>query len=198
MNPSALIIFVRNPLLGKVKTRLAREIGAERALKIYELLLDHTRFITASMPVDKYVFYEDFVNGDDNWPAAIYQKKLQVGDSLGMRMEQAFAELFAFGHERVLIIGSDCLELTMEAIVAAFASLEKQQAVIGPALDGGYYLLGLSYPLPSIFRDKSWSTNTVLLETMADFQKLKIDLRVLPVLSDIDTVSDLPLEFKSW
>ena len=197
MNSSALIIFIRNPVLGKVKTRLAREIGEEQALKIYKHLLDHTRSITTMLPVDKFVFYEDFINQADAWKMPSYQKKMQSGDSLGMRMENAFADLFGMGYQQVMIIGSDCLELTSAHLLEAFDRLRQHEVVIGPALDGGYYLLGMTNLLPDIFRNKRWSTDQVFQDTLTDLQRLQIDYKLFPVLSDIDTKSDLPLELKS-
>jgi uncharacterized protein len=189
-----LMLFVKNPVLGKVKARLAVSIGAEMALEIYQRLLFYTAKITASVSVPKLVFYSDFIPESDNsFPDSYFQKTLQKGENLGERMKNAFASTFAEGFEPVIIIGSDCPQITPDILLKAFESLAQNDAVIGPATDGGYYLLGMKRLIPEVFEHKSWSTDTVLPDTLADLDKLRLTYTLLPTLSDIDEEKDLAL-----
>src|SRR4051812_9764031 len=108
----ALIIFIRNPVLGQVKTRLAKTLGDEQTLSIYKELLRHTHAITQKLPFDKYVFYADGITKGDIWENYIYNKLVQTGNDLGARMQAAFELLFSKGYQHICIIGSDCYELT--------------------------------------------------------------------------------------
>lgn len=186
---TALIIFVKNAVYGKVKTRLAAALGDTKALDIYRTLVAYTHRITSLLPHDKYVYYSDFVEPDDLWNHT-FLKRQQQGADLGMRMKHAFQQVFNEGYERVVIIGSDCLELSTEIIEQAFAALEKNDAVIGPATDGGYYLLGLTAMHNRLFENISWSTNRVLDQTLAVFRELQLHYILLPQLSDIDEAAD--------
>ncbi len=102
-----LLIFTRNPELGKVKTRLASTVGDQNALDIYKFLLQHTKKITKDLNVDKAVYYSVKIRENDIWNATVYQKHQQHGDDLGMRMQNAFQHAFNCGYEKVIIIGSD-------------------------------------------------------------------------------------------
>ncbi len=197
MNNSALIVFVRNASLGRVKTRLASTIGDEPALRVYQLLLRHTRSITEHLDCDKFVYYAEDINEDDLWNPAIYQKRMQKGNDLGQRMQDAFSTLFEQGYARIVIIGSDCYQLTGQQLQDAFAFLRSGDAVIGPAMDGGYYLMGLWQVLPDLFREINWSTPTVFKETEALFKKFGHSYRLLPMLNDIDDENDLTAEIRS-
>jgi len=185
----ALIIFTRNPELGKCKTRLAAGIGDEIALKIYKLLLDHTVQITKNLTVDKFVFYSEEIWIQDIWNSEIYRKKLQDGSDLGIRMENAFSELFTIGYKDIIIIGTDMLDLSKEDLEEAFLTLNKHNFVIGPALDGGYYLLGMKQLNSDIFKNKNWGTNTVLGDTLKDLENETVGQ--LPIKTDIDSVDDI-------
>ncbi|WP_276497326.1 TIGR04282 family arsenosugar biosynthesis glycosyltransferase [Pontibacter litorisediminis] len=189
-----LLLFVRNPELGKVKTRLAASVGPETALQVYIHLLQHTRQVTQDLPVDKLVYYVGGVNHDDIWPNEVYQKREQVEGDLGQRMQAAFAEAFLQGYASVVIIGSDCLQLTPEVIMRAYKELETHDVVVGPALDGGYYLIGMNCLYPQLFQNKHWSTEQVFPETIQDLQHLKLSYALLPRLSDVDHVEDLDEE----
>lgn len=185
------MIFTKNPLLGKVKTRLASTMGDEKALQVYQKLLEHTHEITSQIQVDKVVFYSDFVNEDDIWNRAEFQKMLQRGDNLGDKMSNAFIEAFDMGYKGVVIIGSDCIELNSEILMDAFTILEESDIVLGPANDGGYYLLGMQKHHKQLFENKSWSTENVLPDTLLDISNLKLSLKLLPTLSDVDEEKDL-------
>jgi hypothetical protein len=111
-------------------------------------------------------------------------------------MQAAFELIFRDGTvERAVIIGSDCPDLTGDLILKAFIALETHEFVIGPARDGGYYLLGMRQPTPALFAGKRWSTDSVLAETLETIRQLGGRGYLLPVLSDVDEVADLPAEF---
>ena len=186
-----LLLFVRNPELGKVKTRLAAAVGPEKALDIYIRLLRHTRQITQNLPVQKRVYYADWVAENDKWPKEQYQKRLQPPGDLGEKMEAAFAAAFAEGYASVVIIGSDCLQLTPAILQQAYHELTQHDVVIGPALDGGYYLLGMNRLHRELFRNKRWSTAHVFPNTLQDIRTLQLSYALLPRLSDVDHVEDL-------
>lgn len=187
----ALIIFVRKPELGKVKTRLAAEIGNEKALEVYEKLLAHTKDICNEIAADKFVFYHEQIETDDIWQGEHFIKKVQQAAGLGEKMKVAFETVFQQGYEKVVIIGSDCFELSAEIIIKAYQLLQTKNLVIGPSTDGGYYLLGMMELLPSIFENKSWSTASVFATTIQEIQSAGKEYVLLPMLSDIDTNADL-------
>ncbi len=191
MTNSALIIFIKNPVKGKVKTRLAATIGEREALMVYERLLDRTKKITLPLTMDKFVFYSDLIEKNDSWNETGYHKKLQMGNDLGERMANAFRELFEAGYQSVCIMGSDCYELETRDIQEAFNQLKTNDFVIGPAKDGGYYLLGMKEFEPAVFQNKTYSTDQVYNDAIAEIKALKKSCAHLQVLSDIDTEEDL-------
>ncbi len=187
-----LIIFYRNPKIGKVKTRLAATVGNQKALEIYMKLSLHTKTITEDLNLEKIVFYTDVIDLMDIWPNATFLKALQDGKDLGEKMKNAFVAGFETGYSSICIIGTDCYELTAEIITQAFEALKSADAVIGPARDGGYYLLGMTNPHTGVFNNKNWSTETVLQETIHDFESLGLHYFLLQELKDVDTENDLP------
>jgi rSAM/selenodomain-associated transferase 1 len=192
MNDNKLMIFTRNPVLRKVKTRLAATIGDQQALKIYCLLLEHTAQITRNIGANRLVYYADFVGNGDAWDDT-YEKTIQRGADLGERMSNAFVEQLSTGAEQAVLIGSDCYELTSVIIQDAFLFLDQYDVVIGPALDGGYYLIGMKSVHKELFDGMVWSTASVLRETEARCNKLGLRYHLLPTLSDIDEEKDLLL-----
>lgn len=194
MNDQLLIIFVKNPILGQVKTRLANTIGEEAALLIYKQLLDHTYKITADLNCDKAVYYSHQIDVGDLWEPG-YIKKLQEGADLGIRMMAAFAWALK-KYQKVCIIGSDCYELDSQIIREAFVALEEYDVVTGPTEDGGYYLLGMTHMIPQLFQNKSWSTDQVMKQTAMDIQSLQLSALSLPKLRDVDEEQDLPEALK--
>jgi len=191
---SLLIIFYRNPEPGKVKTRLASTLGETKALSVYLYLSAHTKTITQNLKADKVVFYSDYIQDDDQWNSSIYQKQIQSGVDLGTRMSNAFRYGFTSGYHSIVIIGTDCLELTPSLIEDAFNKLKSCDTVIGPAKDGGYYLLGMKMLHEDFFNNKLWSTTSIYETTVADFKSLGLHYEVLPVLSDIDEAADIPFD----
>lgn len=188
---AAIIVFVKHPEPGKVKTRLAADIGDEKAVQVYRILLQHTYLITRQAGKTLYVFYSEEPVESDIWEGPHIIKRKQRGTDLGERMYQAFEEVFSDGYNQVVIVGSDCYELTTDIIRDAFAALEQKDAVIGPALDGGYYLLGQKKNNSPLFRNKIWSTDTVFTDTLQDFAEEQLTYDALPVLSDVDVVADI-------
>lgn len=189
MTKNALIIFTRNPELGKCKSRLAKTIGNQAALDIYKYLLAHTANVAKDVNADRFVFYSEAITNEDLWSNAHFIKKVQIGKDLGERMHHAFAHVFELGYSKVVIIGSDLLDLTAVTIEKAFQSLDLNRVVLGPAEDGGYYLLGMKELHFNIFQNKSWGTETVRAETLEDLKNTKVSL--LQELNDIDTFDDM-------
>ena len=189
MSKNLLLIFTRNPALGKVKTRLAKTIGNKKALTIYEFLLDHTKKVTENLNCDKAVYYSVKVREHDLWNPAVYQKKQQSGDDLGIRMQNAFQNSFDAGYQKVMIVGSDLIDLSEEIIENGFLQLDTNDVVIGPAEDGGYYLLGMKYLHSNIFEHKDWGTSTVRRDTLFNLQDKKVHL--LEELNDVDVFEDI-------
>ena len=189
MSKNLLLVFTRNPELGKVKTRLAKTVGNATALKIYTFLLKRTRDIAIKVSADKAVYYSVKVRENDIWDASIFQKHQQVGEDLGIRMLHAFKNGFKAGYEKVIIIGSDLYDLTSETIENAIIALENNEVVIGPAEDGGYYLLGMNSLEEKIFKNKDWGTETVRKDTLEDLKDKKVFL--LGELNDVDVFEDI-------
>ncbi len=184
-----LLIFTRNPELGKVKTRLAQDVGDQNALIIYKMLLDHTFKITKPVDAIKQVWYSENIQNEDLWSSGDFQKHLQVGKDLGARMQLAFQKGFQAGYQNIIIIGSDLYDIDSKDIDEAFVKLEKHGTIIGPAEDGGYYLLGLTEMIPELFEEKPWGTDVVLQKTLQTLQNYSYEL--LEEKNDVDYWSDI-------
>ena len=185
-----LLLFIKNPHPGYVKTRLARTVGDEEALRIYHILLDKTRKAAQALQAERWLYYSDFPDPDDNWPETDFLKKAQHGSDLGARMEAAFREAFDAGAAKVVIIGSDCPELSEEVLRAAFDHLDEKDFALGPTPDGGYYLLGMKQLESGIFHGIEWSTDSVRAKTLEQISLAGKTVAILPMLSDIDTEED--------
>jgi rSAM/selenodomain-associated transferase 1 len=183
-----LIIFIKNPEKGKVKTRLAKSIGDEKALQVYHDLLDNCRVECLKVDAERYLYYSSFIDENDNWTSNSFHKKLQKGEGLGVRMSNAFEEAPS---GKTIVIGSDCYELNASIIEEAFQALEKNQVVVGPANDGGYYLLGMNGFYPELFQNIDWSTERVFDQTKKKIKGLGLDCEILQELVDLDTLEDL-------
>ncbi len=193
----ALLIFAKNMVSGHVKTRIAATMGNEAALAVYQSLLSHTIKVTNYLPFDKTVFYSSSIEANDLWNNEIYKKQIQSGSDLGSRMQNAFEHSFEEGNAAVAIIGTDCFEITSAIIMDAFAWLQTHDVVIGPATDGGYYLIAMKQMHRYLFQDIEWSTSEVLKNTLAICDKLNLSFHLLPPLSDVDTEVDLTEEQKA-
>lgn len=184
-----IITFTRNPELGKVKTRLAKTIGNTFALAIYKKLLEHTESVLKPLTCDKAVYYSVKIRDNDIWDNTIYQKHQQNGNDLGERMANAFKHGFDSNYQKIVIIGSDLYDLKTAQINQAFEALENNDVVLGPAEDGGYYLLGMKQLHAKLFQNKNWGTSSVLKETLDNLEQESVFL--LDTLNDIDVYSDI-------
>lgn len=189
MEDKALIVFIKNPELGRVKTRLAADLGEATALEIYLSLLDHTRKTAIGIEANRYIYYSRFIEEEDEWHTRHFQKALQAGTSLGQRMTNAFEEVLN-KHEKAIIIGSDCPGINPDLIHLGFDLLSVSDVVVGPSIDGGYYLIGLKRPQPQLFTKMPWSSDKVLPETRKRLRESRLLWEELPVLADIDVAND--------
>ncbi|WP_322113471.1 TIGR04282 family arsenosugar biosynthesis glycosyltransferase [Leptospira soteropolitanensis] len=176
-----------------MKTRLASSVGEEKALGIYFELLEITKKITSAIDVQKIVYWDEFRDDSPNEFEFEYQKKVQETGDLGFKMEKAFQNEFKDGARKIIIIGTDCPFLTKEIIENAYSRLNDFDFVLGPALDGGYYLLGMKEYFPFVFRSIPWSTENVLSLTMNLIQKNNKTVTLLEELCDIDDINDFNL-----
>lgn len=190
-NQNLLVVFARNPVLGKVKTRLAAEIGDHQALLVYLQLLEHTHKVADEVAADVQVHYTDSIDEFGLLDYFKFKKMLQQGEHLGARMYNAIEGGLDAGYSKVVLIGSDCIELTAEIVEDAFIKLDSHDCVLGPANDGGYYLIGLKIARDFLFEDKPWGTADVLLDTIIDLQNAQMSFSLLPTLNDVDTKKDL-------
>lgn len=184
-----LIIFTKNPVHGEVKTRLAASIGHDKALDIYQQLVACTYSTVKPLACNKVVYYSDNIPKQDIWNDE-FTKSIQQGSDLGERMSNAFKEVFAQGYKKAVIIGTDCPSIDQQLLADAFAKLNTYDAVIGPAADGGYYLMGMKEHY-ELFDNIAWSTPGVLAATLKKCDDLGLSYFLLPVLNDIDEEKDL-------
>lgn len=186
-----LIIFTKNPVLGKVKTRLASAIGDEEALRVHETLVKETIVNVNHCHCDKVVYFSDGMEVGSIFSEYGFRQEVQTQGDLGERMQLAFEKEFAKGYTSIVIIGTDCPELEDISISQAFKLLEDKDVVLGPADDGGYYLLGLSRMYSELFDGIAWSTSTVFQSTVDCLNRLSLSLGLTANKQDIDTLDDL-------
>jgi rSAM/selenodomain-associated transferase 1 len=185
-----------------VKTRLAAEIGAEAALRVYRRLAEHAVAVARALG-DEAAVRIHFTpgNGGDAvraWLGGGAEYLPQADGDLGERMRAAFEAAFAAGFRRVVIIGSDLPDLSTAMLRDAFARLETSDAVLGPARDGGYYLLGMREMIGGIFYDVPWSTPQVLDATLARLRAARASVAMLETMADVDEAADLPPGWREW
>ena len=198
MSDSLLMIFVKNLIPGMVKTRLAKDIGIDGALDVYMELVKKTNKVADKViDVDKAIYYSEYVEIEDVWDTEQYKLSVQKGNTLGEKMSIAFDEAFD-AYNKVVIIGSDCYDLTPKIIQNSYAQLDEHDIVVGPAMDGGYYLLGMKEYLPQLFEGKEYSTDKVLEELLAEAEELGLSVAQLPTLRDVDTMDDLKESGIDW
>jgi uncharacterized protein len=186
-----LIIFVRAPRVGEVKTRLAAAMGPEEALAAYEVLVQTVLANLAALaPVEVHYTPESAADEVRAWVPPRWLLRAQGSGDLGARMDAAFVKAFAGGAERVVLIGSDCPTVTVQDIEDAWAALTNCDLVLGPAADGGYWLIALRQAQPALFQGIPWSTGAVLRETMARAERAGLRVGLLRERADIDTEKD--------
>jgi len=190
-----LLFFIKNPEKGKVKTRVASAIGDKMAMKLYRRFLLE---MLSTLNKGTFLFYlcfhpENSLNDLKDWLGDHYLYTPQMGENIGQRMKNGFVEAFSMNFKRVVLIGSDIPDLPLEFIEEAFNSLGEKDAVIGPSLDGGYYLIGFRDKTfsPQVFDGIPWSTEKVFEETMKVLEKERLMVHILKPLKDIDTIEDL-------
>ena len=191
-----LLVFARMPKAGANKTRLIPAIGAENATRVYRQLVERTlsqaRQLASEQGCQVTVCFTGGMAceiqsefGDD----LAYGE--QVGSSLGDRLQYATKSAFDAGAKRVVVIGTDCPSLTSNDMKAAFEQLESHDVVIGPALDGGYYLIGLNADHATLFADVDWSTSVVFEQTLQKSLALNLSVHAFRKLPDVDYPEDL-------
>ncbi|HUR46157.1 MAG TPA: TIGR04283 family arsenosugar biosynthesis glycosyltransferase [Candidatus Saccharimonadales bacterium] len=193
-----LILFTRFPSPGKVKTRLIPALGPEGAAALHRRLVLRTlragREACRTLNADLEIHFE---SGSDeqmrHWLGEDVRFQSQVPGDLGNRMATAFAESFRSGSSGTIIIGTDCPRLDAQILTEAFARLQEKQVVLGPAQDGGYYLIGLTGPLPELFHGIPWGTDRVLADSMEVLERMQVTHSLLNVLEDIDRPEDLKI-----
>ena len=197
-NQKKLIIFTRYPEPGTTKTRLIGALGANGAADLHrqmaERVVDVARELKASTGIAVEI---RFAGGDDSkmrqWLGNDMKYTAQVGLDLGERMDNAFKAGFDQECDRIVLVGSDCPELTADILEKAFQALDHHPVVLGPAADGGYYLVGLKQRLSNVFKDIPWGTENVLEETRNALSSLEVSFALLEQLNDVDTPEDLPI-----
>lgn len=186
-----LIVFVKAPRPGAVKTRLAKTIGTAAACAAYrslvETLLDRLQSLSA---VELRYSPDDAGCEIERWRRGSWTRRPQGAGNLGQRLMSAFEQAFGAGASRVVIIGSDCPAVMVRDIREAWKSLHTHDVVLGPASDGGYWLVGSSRPLPQLFEDMAWSTDRVFGETIERIWRGGFTVQVLRELPDVDTERD--------
>ncbi len=190
-----LLCFLKFPEPGNVKTRLARDLGAMAAAQLYLALAE--RVITEVYPLDN--SYELRLCYDPKHPVQRYQEWIgdswtfqkQQGSDLGARMSHALEQALGEGYHKAMVIGSDCIGMDEGLIAGAFRDLDRQDFIIGPSTDGGYYLLGLKRTHPWIFEKMEWSTERVLETTLDRIDARGLAVKNLAEKMDIDTLEDL-------
>ena len=197
---SCIILFAKYPEKGKVKTRLSMKLRENIAVELYKNFILDLLATLKKVKAKIYIFFypEDSKDKFVKWLGRDYSYAPQKGDDLGERMKNAFIWGFKEGYNRIVIIGSDSPDLPSKLINEAFKSLEKNDVVIGPSFDGGYYLLGFKKEkfLPSVFFGIKWSTNIVFNNTCEILKKENYKIHVLPKWRDVDTINDLKCLFK--
>ncbi len=191
-----LIVFARFPEAGHTKTRLIPALGADRAAQLQEALTHRTLKVARRLCVHRSCDLEvRFFGGDINQMKSLYGAELrfapQLGAGLGERLEQSIDAAFCEGAKRVLVIGTDCPEIETDLLSEAFDALTRSDVALGPALDGGYYLIGLNGNRPELFQRIDWGTDQVLRQTIDKARRMHCKMHLLKPLSDVDYPEDL-------
>lgn len=186
-----LLVFLKVPRPGAVKTRLAATMGEAAALESYRRILSTTlERIADRTSVELRFSPEDGAPEVAQWLRPSWSAAPQGTGDLGQRLDRAFTEAFREGFRRVAVIGSDSPDLTSADVTTAFEALDRSDVVLGPAEDGGYWLLAVRRPCPFLFRGIPWSTPGVLEETRRKAESAGLKVERLRTLSDIDTEAD--------
>lgn len=194
----AVILFIKYPEEGKVKTRLASTTNDKFAVDIYRAISENVfcELDKLGKDIDVFIFYSAIDNAEKitSWVGKAFNYKVQTGLDLGEKMSNSFEDVFSRNYLSAIIIGSDVPEITSNVIIDAFNNLENHDIVISPSDDGGYSLLGINNMHKELFQNIRWSSKHVLNETMEIINNKKLKLSLLESLVDIDTEEEL----KSW
>ena len=188
MKKEVVLVFQKNAILGQVKTRLAAGMGELPALEIYKHLVQLTYSALESVPVPVWTYFSDFI--PEFIHPSVEKGFVQEGQDLGERMSNAFARTFESGRDKVVLIGTDCPTLQSQHLLQAFEALNHSDLVLGPARDGGYYLIGMKGRAAYLFEGIVWSTSQVLSQTLHVASQQGLIVTLLPELDDIDTQED--------
>ena len=195
VSETVVALFVRAPVPGRVKTRLAVGLGEEGACHLYQAMVADILGTLKASGLPIHLFHDDKESGalPLAWRDAAAQVRPQRGEDIGERMAAAFADCFAQEIEQVILVGSDIPDLDARIIRAAREALATHDAALAPAVDGGYGLIALKRQQyrPELFTDIPWSTGQVLPATLQRFAACRLNVALLPVLRDIDTLADL-------
>tara|TARA_B100001564_G_scaffold312041_1_gene284744 strand:+ start:67 stop:675 length:609 start_codon:yes stop_codon:yes gene_type:complete len=183
-----LMVFIKDSSKYPVKTRLKTSIGKNKSIWVYNQILKKTVLVLKNIKTDIAVFHYNSIISKNPFKNFSKWNKIQIGKNLGEKISNAFNWGFEKGYKKIIIIGSDLWDLNEEIINKGFLELNKNKVVIGPSIDGGYYLLGLNKNMPKIFEGVKWGTQSVLTETL---KLLEHEPYILPELNDIDTFEDL-------
>ena len=184
----AVGIFAKPPVPGLVKTRLAAEIGNEKAARVYRHCLNHTLRVAHLSGLDYQVYLSQV---SDEQPFEDGHYRLQKGTDLGMRMVNAMGDLISAGNSAAIIIGSDCLDIDAGHLQRAAQALSDHELVLTPAMDGGFALVGCSEPVAGLFESVAWSSQQALEQTLSNARRLDYRIALLDPVRDIDTLQDL-------
>ncbi len=191
MNSCRLILFLKAPRLGFVKSRLAASIGETAALQAYQTLVDILiKRLSRLRAIELRFTPDDAIAEVGHWLVPGWTSAPQLDGDLGSRLNRAFNDAFQSDCNRVVVIGSDCPTVTPDDIESAWQALETHEVVLGPATDGGYWLIGSRRPQPELFRGIAWSTPQVLEQTLRRAESLGLTVHQLQERSDVDTASD--------
>ena len=186
---ASVVCFIKNPEAGKVKTRLAKDIGAQKALEVYHRLLKYTKEVLDPLETKKKLYFSNRIEKLPYWQDDSYEPEVQSRGNLGAKLSEAFSNELTQA-EKVIIIGSDCAELLTEHLEEALETLDQKEVVIGPARDGGYYLIGLRKFVPGLFQDMPWSEPHLLKRTLGFLEKKGHSYKLMEELSDVDHLED--------
>ena len=191
MSKEVLSIFVKNLIPGTVKKRLAKDLGIDLAIEIYKELVGITAETTDILEINKCVYYSDYIESNDQFDDAKYQKHIQEGKDLGQRMQNCFYDAFELDFDKMILIGSDTPDITDQIISQGFAELDKHDIIIGPAQDGGFYLIGMKKPHENLLNKRAYGHEEVLNELLDEIENRNLSVFKLPTLIDIDVKDDL-------
>ena len=183
---TALIILVHDPVPYDIKSGKTNIITEEESNAMHKQLLMHTHRVTVSLSADKFLFINNSSIQDDIWMKSTYIKRLQRGRSFGEIISNAFEAVFSMGYTKVVMIGSDSIEIESNHIDHAFNNLKNFDVVIGPAQEGGYYLIGMKKMHHVLFKNKAWNTTVLLQQTLHDIAKLGLTYHLQQALSDVE------------